>query len=192
LVIGLLQRFRFLGIFLAPIMFGLGVFALMPGMDPPPTQAEYAGPALSLHAALTLLAYGGFGIGAVAAIMYLIQERDLKMHRARIFFSLLPPIGRLERIVTWSTFAGLASLTLGLLVGVFAVAVPPGLHLHGDIKVLWTGLVWLMYLALLVTHAFFACRGRRFVWSVLGIFIFVMLTYWGANWASPLHHPPHS
>src|SRR5690242_15931854 len=33
LVVGLLPRLRFLGAFAAPILFAIGVFALMPGLD---------------------------------------------------------------------------------------------------------------------------------------------------------------
>src|SRR5437867_2225075 len=35
LVVGSWSRLRFLGAFASPILFGLGVFALMPALDPP-------------------------------------------------------------------------------------------------------------------------------------------------------------
>lgn len=186
--LGLVRRFRFLGAFASPVMFGLGVFALMPGLDPPPQATAYVGPALSLHAALTLLAYGAFGLAAVAAIMYLIQERDLKQHRTRLLFSVLPPIGRLEILITWLAFAGLVLLSAGLAVG-FMVTPPPGLRFRGDFKVIWSFIIWALYLALLVLHWGYAQRGRRFATAVLGAFGLILLTYWGANLASPLHYP---
>jgi ABC-type uncharacterized transport system permease subunit len=187
--LGLLRRFRFLGVFASPVMFGLGVFALMPSLDPPPQQATYVGPALSLHAAFTLLAYGAFGLASVAAIMYLRQEQDLKQHKGRILFSLLPPIGRLEKIITWLAFTGLVFLSAGLLVGFVAITPPPGVKVGRDFKVIWSLLVWGLYLALLTLHWGFAQRGRRFACAILGVFGFVLLTYWGANLASPLHNP---
>ena len=41
----------------------------------------------SLHAALILLSFGAFGLGSVAALMYLTQEHNLKFHKLRAMFS---------------------------------------------------------------------------------------------------------
>jgi ABC-type transport system involved in cytochrome c biogenesis permease subunit len=82
LVIGLWPRVRFLGAFASPVLFGIGVFALMPALDaqhgPKP---EFSGAGTSLHAALILLAYGTFGLAAVSGVMYLTQEQDLTFHK---------------------------------------------------------------------------------------------------------------
>ena len=108
LVVGLWSRLRFLGAFASPVLFGIGVFALMPGLDASARPAARTPAAwTSLHAALILLAYGAFGLGAVAAVMYLTQDHDLKFHKLRAIFSLLPPIQRLELVD--GTAAGPAS-----------------------------------------------------------------------------------
>jgi hypothetical protein len=31
--------------------------------------------------------------------------------------------------------------------------------------------------------------GRRFAWGVVGTFTFILLTFWGTNLASTIHHP---
>jgi ABC-type transport system involved in cytochrome c biogenesis permease subunit len=49
--------------------------------------------------------------------------------------------------------------------------------------------VWLLYLGLIVMRWRFAQGGRRFAWSALGSFVFVLLTFWGTNVLSPLHNP---
>jgi ABC-type uncharacterized transport system permease subunit len=54
--------------------------------------------------------------------------------------------------------------------------------------VIWSLLVWAAYLVLLVTHQRFGVGGRRFAWGVVGVFAFVLLTFWGTNLLSPLHH----
>jgi ABC-type uncharacterized transport system permease subunit len=102
---------------------------------------------------------------------------------------LLPPIQRLESAITWLTLGGFVLLTSGMVVGAMWVPAPPGARFYRDFKVIWTGFVWLLYLALLVLHWRFAQRGRRFAWGAVGVFAFVLLTYWGANLASPLHNP---
>ena len=54
---------------------------------------------------------------AVAALMYLTQEHNLKFHKLQAIFSLLPPIQRLEAVVGRLLLCGFALLTLGLAVG---------------------------------------------------------------------------
>ena len=93
LVLGLFPRLRHFGAFVAPIVFGIGVFALMPALDVPyKDKPEFSNGLVSLHAALSLLSYGAFGLSAVAALMYLTLEHDLKFHKLRALLSLLPPL----------------------------------------------------------------------------------------------------
>src|ERR1700690_2133412 len=67
LVVGALPRLRFLGAFASPGVFAIGVFALMPSLDPPRgPKPEFSGWPASLHATLILLAYGAFGLGSVS------------------------------------------------------------------------------------------------------------------------------
>ena len=189
LVFGLWPRLRFLSAFASPVLFGMGVFALMPALDPPHgLHPEFVGGGPSLHASLSLLGYGAFGLGAVAAVMFLSQEHDLKFHKLRAIFSLLPPIQRLELVTSRLVLAGFILLTAGLLVG-GRLPRPEGVRYLQDAKVVWSIVLWLLYLALLVSRWRFAQTGRRFAWGVIGTFVFVLLTFWGTNLLSTLHNP---
>jgi len=188
LVLGLWSRLRFLGAFASPGLFAIGVFALMPALDPPHgVHPEFVGGWPSLHGALILLAYGAFGLGSVAAIMYLTQERDLKFHKLRVIFSLLPPIQRLELVAHRLVLAGFILLTAGLYAG-GRIPRPADVYYLHDAKVVWSAFLWLLYLALLMARWRFAQSGRRFACGVVGIFAFVLLTFWGTNLLSSLHN----
>jgi HemX protein len=191
LVVGLWSRVRFLGAFASPVLFAIGVFALMPSLDAAHGPRPELPPAwTSLHAALMSLSYGAFGLGAVAALMFLTQERNLKFHKLQAVFSLMPPIQRLEAAVGRLLVAGFILLTLGLLSGVIDLTHINNPHLYrGDPKIVWSVLVWLLYLGLLVMRWRFAQGGRRFALSAIGSFVFVLLTFWGTNVLSPLHNP---
>src|SRR5205085_12020319 len=53
LIVGLWSRLRFLGAFASPVLFGIGVFALMPSLDAArETGADVTSVWTSLHAAL--------------------------------------------------------------------------------------------------------------------------------------------
>lgn len=190
LVLGLLPRLRFLGAFASPWLFGLGVFALMPKLDEPGARLALSEGWFSLHASLIFLAYGALGLGAVSAFMFLLQEHDLKFHKFRALFSLFPPIQRLEWLTSRLLLGGMGLLSAGLVIGFLWLKHEKGVFYQSDPKIHWSILVWLFYLAMLVLHARFAQRGRRFAWGAVGGFLFVLLTFWGFNLFSALHHPP--
>ena len=188
LVFGVWSRLRFLGAFASPVLFAIGVFALMPSLDPPHgPRPEFSGADASLHAALVLLAYGAFGLAAVAGGMFLTQEHNLKFHKLRAVLTLFPPIQRLELITNRLVLAGFILLTIGLCVGA-ALPHSAGTKFYEDPKILWSGFLWVLYLGLLISRWRFAQSGRRFAVGVIGAFAFLVLTFWGTALLSPLHH----
>lgn len=191
LAVGVWSRVRFLGAFASPGLFAMGVFALMPRLDAAPgARPEVPVVWISLHAAMLALSYGAFGLSSVAALMYLVQERNLKFHKMQAIFSLMPPIQRLEAVVGRLLLAGFILLTLGLGLGAFDLAhLKEAQAYRGDLKIVWSILVWFIYLGLVLMRWKFAQGGRRFALGALGSFVFVLLTFWGTNVLSPLHTP---
>lgn len=191
LAIGWFQRLRFLGAFAAPVLFGIGTFALMPGLDDPESARSADSAWISLHAALVLLGYGAFGLSALASLMYLVQEHDLRFRKARAVAAFLPPIQRLESVSRHALECGVAFLTLGLAAGALHLKSVRGSFITDDAFVLYCWFTWAVYAALLVAAAGFSQRGRRFAWGALGGFTFIMLTFWGVWMFSGLHNPRH-
>ena len=190
LVLGIFSRLRFLGAFASPLLFAIGIFALMRPLDAPAGQAAFAGAWSSLHKALILLSYGAFGLGSVAGIMYLTQEHDLKYRKLRAVLSLLPPIQRLEVVIGRSLLVGFALFTAGLITSGVYLKQTRNVYFTGDAEVIYSLFVWAIYLALLVLHWRFSQRGRRFALGAVGSFVFVMLTFWGIYMLSGIHNPP--
>lgn len=191
LVLGLWSRLKFLGAFASPGLFAIGVFALMPSLDRGHgVHSDLPTALTSAHAAMLALSYGAFGLCSVAALMFLVQERNLKFHKMQAIFSLMPPIQRLELAVGRLMLTGFVLLTIGLALGAFDLA-----HLkepqayRGDPKIVWSVLVWFIYLSLMFMRWKFAQGGRRFALGALGSFVFVLLTFWGSNALSTLHNP---
>ena len=188
LIIGAVARLRFLGAFVSPVLFTLGIFALMPALDPPHgPKPVFSGAGASLHAAVILQAYGAFALSAVAGVMYLLQEHKLKLHKFSAVFSMFPPIQRLDTITFRLLRNGWLLLTVGLGIGGIVLAQSDKKY-SGDLKIAWSALVWAAYLALLVAREKFAQGGRRFAWGAVVVFAFVLLTFWGSNLLSPIHH----
>jgi len=190
LAVGLWPRLKFLGAFASPVLLGMGIFALMPSLDPPRGSNPNLPVVLtSIHAALLSLAYGAFGLSSVTGAMFLTQERNLKFHKLQAIFSLMPPIQRLEAVTGRLLLIGFSLLTAGLVVGAFGLAHLPNPETYrGDPKIVWSAVVWLLYLVLVVMRWRFAQTGRRFALGAIGSFAFVLLTFWGTNLLSSLHH----
>ena len=185
LIIGLWPRLSHIGVFASPIVFAIGVFALMPSLDPPHAgHPEFGNGLKSLHAALALLSYGAFGLSAIAGAMFLTQEHDLKFDKLRAVLSLMPPLDRLEKLMTSLGWGGLILLTAGLALSPLLLKQYPGTYVTKEV---WSTIVWVIYLTLLILHRRFFRSGRRFAWGIIGIFIFVLLTFWGINQLSPDH-----
>jgi len=190
LVVGIAHQLRFLGAFASPVLFGIGVFALMPSLDPPHgLQPDFSNGLVSLHASMILLAYGAFGLGAISAGMFLAQQHDLKFHKLRAVLSLLPPIQRLELVTFRLVLAGFILFTIGLALGPH-LPKKTDENYWSDPKTLWSIFMWLGYLALLLAHWRRAQSNRAFATSVIAAFAFLLLTFWGTNLLSTLHHQP--
>ena len=190
LVIGLLPRLRFLGAFAAPVLFAVGVFALMPSLDPPHgPKPEFSGGMTSLHAATIMLAYGAFALGAAAAAMFLTQQHNLKFDKLKAMLSLLPSVERLDVVASRVVLVGFVLLTIGLAAG-GQLPRPEGVSYWKDSKVLWSAILWLVYAGLLFGRMRSVFTGRRFADGLIGVFIFLVLTFWGTNLLSTLHQQP--
>jgi ABC-type uncharacterized transport system permease subunit len=127
-------------------------------------------------------------LAAVAAGMFLMQRHDLKVHKLRALLSLLPSIQRLEFITFRLVGVGFVLLTIGLAAG-SQLPRPEGKPYFSDPKVVWSALLWLVYLESLVAYKFFGRSSRRFTVSVIIAFAFLLLTFWITNIFSALHHP---
>ena len=189
LVFGLWSRLRFLGAFAAPLLFAIGVFALLtPKAVSAVGPMDFSGGLLTLHVAMFVLAYGAFGFSSVAGMMYLTQERDLKLHKMRALLSFMPPIQRLEHVIRALLLCGFILLT-GALIASAAFLHQQGLAFTTDFKILWSMFVWVLYLGLLLLRWTVWRGGRRFAWGAVAVFVFVLLTFWGSSLLSPMHRP---
>ena len=81
------------------------------------------------------------------------------------------------------------AVTVGLAVG-SQLPRKEGVSFFADTKVLWSALLWLVYLEALVAHKFFGRSARRFAVVVIIAFVFLLLTFGLTNRFSPLHQNP--
>jgi ABC-type uncharacterized transport system permease subunit len=86
----------------------------------------------------------------------------------RAALSLLPPIQRVEAVVGWLLMAGFLLLTGGLVVSSIYLKQTRDVYVNADPLVIYSVVVWAIYLGLLVARWGYAQRGRRFALGAVG------------------------
>jgi len=139
LLVGPAYRLSLMGTFTAPLVAGLLLFALLAPIDLPAQRSGFNNPWIEAHASLSLIAYGAFGLAAIASVMYLVQERQLKKRSGGDLLYNLPPISDLDTANCRLITTGFLMLTIAFASG-FVAGLPVA-----ELKFLASALVWVLY-----------------------------------------------
>jgi cytochrome c-type biogenesis protein CcsB len=140
-----------------------------------------------VHTTLLIFAYASFFLVFVASVMYLLQERELKLKTFGAIFHRLPSLTTINDIATTTAGVGLTLLTLGILSGMLWSSSRDGRLWHNDPKEIFAVLTWLLYLMLILYRATAGWRGRRAAWLGVAGFALVLCTFFGARLMGSYH-----
>lgn len=181
-------RAQAVGAFTMPLISILTFIALMIGSDPATAPAAFSATWLfPIHVTLLIFAYAAFFIVFMASVMYLVQERELKLKTFSSFFYRLPSLSTINELATHAAAIGLTLLTLGIVAGMIWAWSLHGRMWSNDPKEIFAVLTWLLYLVLAIYRSTANWRGRRAAWlGVLG-FVLVLCTFFGARFFASYH-----
>lgn len=174
LLVGPAYRISLLGVFTAPVVVVLQSVALVPGvLDAAPEVAKTANPWHEVHSAMSVLAYGALALAAVAGVMFLVLDRQLKEHHLKSgLFRNLPPIR--ELLISMNRLLGVGLLLLT--VGVVAGFIMP--HTADAVSHLVAALgTWVAYVALWSIHRMRGLTGRRFSLAAVVLFFLSLAVF---------------
>jgi len=178
LVIGTAYRLSLLGAFTAPLVLFLQLFALLvPGM-PEAVAMPSRGAWVELHAALSVVAYGAFGLAAIAGTMYLVQERQLKNRNVSTLMYHLPPINDLAIANGRLLWLGFSLLTVAFAAGFLSQLPVDGLKFSAS------AVLWAAYGFVLVMRHRHAIPPRRLALLSVTIFVAALITLPGIHYLS--------
>lgn len=166
-VIGSAFRLSLLGFFSYPVVVVLQVIAVI--FISPATE----GPSefwRELHAALALLAYGGFAMAGIAGVMFLVQHRHLKKRSLGGLFYRLPPIEHLTLAIIRLMACGLVLLTIGIVCAYMMEDSPSGA------KLVLAYAVWAIYAVALLVQRFRGLSSLRLAQVAVGAFSLQLFT----------------
>jgi ABC-type transport system involved in cytochrome c biogenesis permease subunit len=142
---------------------------------------------LPLHTTLFSFAYASFFVLFVASVMYLLQERELRLKTFGAIFHRLPSLSTVNDIATSTAAVGLTLLTLGILSGMLWSSSRYGRLWRNDPKEVFALLTWILYLALIFYRSTANWRGRRAAWMGVAGFALVLCTFLGARMMGSYH-----
>jgi ABC-type uncharacterized transport system permease subunit len=173
----LLQRFYHLpalGAFITPLTLVVLFPALFgdpghPGVSPETLRH----PTLTLHVMSAVLGVGLFAIAFGAAVMYLLQEREVKGKHFGALFSRLPPLESLDRMVQRLVRAGFVVYTVQFVAGTVTAAAVWKSAWSWDPQQIVSLAVWMLYGAMVqLRHS--GWHGRRYALLTLAGFMLVL------------------
>lgn len=168
LLVGPVYRISLLGVFTAPVVVIFQGFALLPGrLVANPEKVLNTSFWGETHSAMSVLAYGALALAAVAGVMFLVLDRQLKEHHLKGgLFRNLPPVPELLVSLERLLWLGMALLTVGVVAGVL---MPLGKGAMGHL-IAAIG-VWVGYVILMVTKRVRGMTGRRFALGAVALFV---------------------
>lgn len=167
LLVGPTYRISLLGLFTAPVVVLFQVVALIPGvMASEVVHAEKVDPWGETHAATSVLSYGAFALAAVAGIMFLVLNKQLKQATLTTgLFKNLPPVSSLISSQARLIWIGLVLMTVGMVSGYMMEGVSKDAHLNV------ARAVWLAYFIMMVIYHWRGITPRRFSVAVMVFFV---------------------
>jgi ABC-type transport system involved in cytochrome c biogenesis permease subunit len=140
-----------------------------------------------IHTTSLFFAYAAFVVVFIASIMYLLQERELKLKHFGIAFHRLPALATIDEISAVAASIGFAFLTLGIIAGMSWSFARDGRVWRNDPKEILAAMTWLLYLALLSQRHLAGWGGRRAAWVGVAGFALVLCTFFGARLMGGYH-----
>lgn len=168
-------RVKALGAFVLPVVLVLGLTlptglrALLPS---PTIRSAW----IWVHIGLALLGLAALVLNFAGAVMYLLQERELKAKRPGTVYYRLPSLETLDRFSFRALSLGVPLLTAGLVLGVLWADAAWGSVLAFDPVALLSLAMWALYAAALYGRAIGAWRGRRTAYFAIAGFCVLLLT----------------
>ncbi len=173
----LLQRFYRLpglGAFITPFILVTLLPALFgtPGHpELPPETLRH--PTVTVHIVSAVLGVALFGIACGAAVMYLLQEREMKGKKFGAMFLRLPSLDALDRMVQRLVRMGFVVYTVALVAGTITANAVWKSAWSWDAQQVVSTLVWLLY-GLMVQLRHSGWHGRRYALLTLAGFVLVI------------------
>ncbi|MBM3791264.1 MAG: c-type cytochrome biogenesis protein CcsB [Acidobacteria bacterium] len=170
-------RINILGAFVLPLVSALTIVSELIWEEthsiPPALRSSW----VYFHAGVAFLAYAAFFLTFVSAVLYLIQEKELKAKRFRFLYFRLPSLQVCDELLRRSLYVGFVMMSLTILTGAFWAQHAWGRYWSWDPKETASLVTWAIYLLLLNYRLSSSWRGRRAAYISIAGFVSMLITF---------------
>jgi cytochrome c-type biogenesis protein CcsB len=168
-------RISSLGIFSFPAIFVMTFVANLAYTSQDSVPELLRSRWIYIHTPLVILGYVAFFVAFSAAVLYLFQERELKLKR--VFFNRLPSLEICDDLAYRSLAVGFPLMTLGILSGALWAQQSLGATWMKNPKILIAFVTWLIYLLLIHYRLIAGWRGKKAAYLAIIGFVGVVVTF---------------
>ncbi len=131
---------------------------------------------ITIHIVLILLGEALFTVAFISGLLYIFQERKIRLKRAGTFISKLPSLTTLDKINHACLIAGFPLVTIGLALGMLLAKEIWGADWEWGQKETWSIVTWFLYAVLIHGRLASDWKGRKAaVGAMLGFGVLVAL-----------------
>jgi cytochrome c-type biogenesis protein CcsB len=178
---------KVLGAFVLPIVLVLTLRSATKPLGLVAIEPTLGSAWIWVHIALASIGIAAFVLNFAGAIMYLLQERQLKAKRPGAFYYRLPALATLDRLTYRTLALGFPFLTIGIILGALWAGAAWGSVFTFDPLAAFSFVAWAIYAATLAGRAAAGWHGRRAAYFALIGFAALVLTL-GAGLFLPGKH----
>jgi ABC-type uncharacterized transport system permease subunit len=135
---------------------------------------------LTVHIVLVLLGIAALVVTAVASLLYLVQERELKAKKPHKFYYRLPALGTLDDLISKAMGVGFVLVTLAVVAGSTWAFIEMKTAWISQPKIAISFFTWGIYLAMVFLRTTAGWRGRKAAIMTVTVLGFSMIT-WAAH-----------
>jgi ABC-type uncharacterized transport system permease subunit len=180
LFVHLRYKLESLSVFIFPLVF---VMALVATLGNP--VSAWSSPVvrttwLTVHIVVVLLGIAALLFAAIASLVYLFQERELKAKKPRKFYYRLPALGTLDDLISKSIGIGFVLMTLAVIAGSTWAFIELKTDWIKQPKIAISFFTWGIYMALVFLRTTAGWRGRKAAIMTVTVLGFSAIT-WAAH-----------
>jgi cytochrome c-type biogenesis protein CcsB len=164
---------KVLGTFVMPVAL---VLALKSSLGRPALAPALGGAWVWVHIALALIGIAAFVLNFAGALMYLLQERQIRAKRPGRFYYRLPALETLDHLTYRTLALGFPFLTTGIILGAVWARTSWGSVFAPDPLAFFSAVAWVIYAGTLAGRTAAGWRGRRAAYYAIVGFAALVLT----------------
>jgi ABC-type uncharacterized transport system permease subunit len=169
-----------LSVFIFPLVFVMALVATLGNPVSAWSSPVVRNAWLTVHIVLVMLGYAALLFAAVASVVYLFQERELKTRKPRKSYYRLPPLGTLDDLISKTLAIGFVLITLAVVAGSTWAFIELKTAWISQPKIAISFFTWGVYLALVCLRVTAGWRGRKAAIMTVALVGFSALT-WAAH-----------